>query len=70
MRKWEKDYREVGNYATGELLIRLGMLIAKNPMDTLPKEYLEFIDLQNDFNEDRISVDEFHKAQLQLLYKL
>ena len=61
MYKWERNYKEIGNYSTGELLIRLGMEIKSYPK-VVPGRYLDFIELQNKFNDDKITTEEFSET--------
>jgi len=64
LRKWEKAPKYVGNYSTGELLIHLGMDIKKyENLDLLclPDRFVDFIEMTNDFQKDKISIKEYNE---------
>lgn len=57
LKKWEKSYKLVGNYAIGVLLIEYGKCIKRNPNSIYCM--LNFLDMQRDFQEDKITVEEY-----------
>ena len=57
LKKWEKSYKLVGNYAIGVLLIEMGKIIKRNPKSVYCM--LDFLDMQRDFQEDKITVEEY-----------
>ena len=70
LRKWEKSPKYVGNYSTGELLIHLGMDIKKyQNLDLLclPDRFVDFIEMTNDFNNDKITVKEYNEWIIRII---
>lgn len=70
LRKWEKSPKYVGNYSTGELLIHLGMDIKKYEnlgLLCLPDRFVDFIEMTNDFNNDKITVKEYNEWIIRII---